>query len=68
MTLEQRVEVLEMAIANMVARQRNADELNEMSRNCASKAIEKSCCADGVINAAQNRTAKYESGFNISIN
>lgn len=57
MTLEQRVEALELAIANMAVQQRNADELKEMMQDAASELIKNACIVGGVINAAQKRAA-----------
>lgn len=39
MTLEQRVEALEMAIANMAAQQSNAEEITEIARKVTAEVI-----------------------------
>lgn len=56
MTLEQRVLVLEKAIANMAAQQHNAEILSEMLRNSTSEAIKNACRPGWVLNAAQKQT------------
>lgn len=57
MTLEERVEALELAIANIVVQQRNAKELSDIVRSSASEAIKNACRPGGAINAAQKQTA-----------
>lgn len=61
MTLEQRVEALEMAIANMVAQQSNAEDISEI----AAEVIANASKPGGVLNAAQKQTAyKINLGVN----
>ncbi|TBL47956.1 hypothetical protein EYY98_19965 [Obesumbacterium proteus] len=61
MTLEQRVEALEMAIANMVAQQSNAEDISEI----AAEVIANASKPVGVLNAAQKQTAyKINLGVN----
>lgn len=57
MTLEQRVEALEMAIANMTVQQKTTDEMSEAMRKIASETIASACRPGGVLNAAQERAA-----------
>lgn len=61
MTLEQRVEALEMAIANMVAQQSNAEDISEI----AAEVIANASKPEGVLNAVQKQTAyKINLGVN----
>lgn len=57
MTLEQRVEALEMAIANMTVKQKTTDEMSEAMRKIASDTIASACRPGGVLNAAHERAA-----------
>ena len=57
MTLEQRVEALEMAIANMAAQQKTTGEMSEAMRKIASETIASARRPGGVLNAAQERAA-----------
>lgn len=67
MTLEQRVEALEMAITNMAAQLRTSEEMSGIMRRVASDATANTSRLGGVLNAAQKQAAKYEAGINISI-
>ncbi len=57
MTLEQRVEALEMAIANMAAQQSNAEEITEIARKVTAEVIGNAQRPGGVLNAAQKQAA-----------
>lgn len=57
MTLEQRVEALELAIANMALHQREALELSYLVRDSVSETIKNACLPGGEIYAAHARTA-----------
>lgn len=60
MTLEQRVEALEMAIANMAVQQSNAEEIAEIVRKVAAEALANAQRPGGVLNAAQKQAARFE--------
>ena len=65
MTLEQRVEALEMATANMAVQQSNAEEIAEIARKVTTEVIASVQRPGGVLNAAQGQTAyKLELGIN----
>lgn len=57
MTLEQRVEALEMAIANMAVQQSNAEEISEIVRKVTTEVIASAQRPGGGLNAAQNQAA-----------
>lgn len=57
MTLEQRVEALEMAFANMAAQQSNAEEITEILRKVTAEVIANARRPGGAINAAQKQAA-----------
>lgn len=57
MTLEQRVEALEMSIANMVAQQSNAEDISETAKKIAAEVIADASKPGGVLNAAQKQAA-----------
>lgn len=57
MTLEERVEALENAIANMTVQQKTTDEMSEAMRKIGSETIASACRPGGVLNAAQERAA-----------
>jgi len=59
MTLEQRVEALEMAIANMVSQQSNAEDISEI----AAEVIASASKPVGVLNAAQKQAAEKKVTF-----
>lgn len=67
MTLEERVEALENAIANMTVKQKTTDEMSEAMRKIASYTIASACRPGGVLNAARKQAAKYDAGFKVSI-
>lgn len=57
MTLEQRVEALELAIANMAVQQSSAEDINEIARKITVEIIVNAQRPGGVLNAAQERAA-----------
>lgn len=57
MTLEQRVEALEMAIANMAVQQSNAEEIAGIVRKVTTEVIANAQRPGGVLNAAQKQAA-----------
>ncbi|EFV3660652.1 hypothetical protein [Salmonella enterica] len=59
MTLEQRVEALEMAVASMAAQQSNTEEIAEIARKVTTEVIANAQRPGGVLNAAQNQTADH---------
>ncbi|HEJ0180552.1 TPA: hypothetical protein SLO90_001233 [Citrobacter koseri] len=59
MTLEERVEALEMAIADMTMQQRNAVAFIEAMQKVTAEAIENASRPGGELNAAQNQTADH---------
>ena len=65
MTLEQRVEALEMAIANMAAQQSSAEDIREIARNVTAEAFANAQRTGGVLNAAQKQTAEYSLNLGI---
>lgn len=60
MTLEQRVEALELAIANMALHQRETLELSYLVRDSVSEAIKNASLAGGAINAAHTQAAEFK--------
>lgn len=62
MTLEQRVEALEMAFANMAAQQSNAEEITDIVRKATAGVIANARRPGGAINAAQKQTAYFRVG------
>lgn len=65
MTLEQRVEALEMAIANMAVQQSNAEEIAEIARKVTAEVIASAQRPGGVLNAARDQAAE-SSVFNLN--
>lgn len=63
MTLEQRVEALEMAVANMAAQQSNAEEISEIARKVTTEVIASAQLPGGVLNAAQKQAAEKQATF-----
>lgn len=63
MTLEQRVDALEMAIANMSAQQSNVEDITEIARKIVTEVISNSQCLGGVLNAARERAAEKQVTF-----
>ena len=65
MTLEQRVEALEMAIANMAVQQSNAEEIAGIARKVTTEVIANAQHPGGVLNAAQKQAAEDKMTDNI---
>lgn len=63
MTLEQRVEALEMAITNMVAQQSNAEDISETAKKITAEVIADASKPGGVLNAAQKQAAEKQVTF-----
>lgn len=57
MTLEERVQALENAIASMTAQHLRDDGMREAVRKGASEVIASACRPNGVLNAAQKQAA-----------
>lgn len=57
MTLDQRVEALEMAIANMAVQQSNAEGISEIARKVTAEVNTNARLPGGVLNAAQKEAA-----------
>lgn len=65
MTLEQRVDALEMVIANMSAQQGNVEDITEIARKIATEAIANAQRPGGVLYATQGQAAyKLALGIN----
>lgn len=62
MTLEQRVEALEMAIANMSVQQSSAEGISEIARKVTAELNANACRPGCVLNAAQGQTAAFKIG------
>lgn len=65
MTLEQRVEALEIAIANMTVQQSSAEDISEIARKITAEVIANAQRPGGVLNAAQKQTAE-DGVFNLN--
>ncbi|MDM2753112.1 MULTISPECIES: hypothetical protein [Citrobacter] len=57
MSLEQRVEALEMAVASMAAQQSNTEEITDIVRKVTAGVIASALRPGGAINAAQKQAA-----------
>ena len=66
MTLEERVEALENAIANMTVQQKTTDEMSEAMRKIAFETIASACRPGGVLNAARRQAAEKETKIYVS--
>ena len=65
MTLEQRVEALELAIANMAVQQSSAEDINEIARKITVEIIANAQRPGGVLYATQGQAAyKLALGIN----
>ncbi|EBF2685474.1 hypothetical protein OIL53_22955 [Salmonella enterica subsp. enterica serovar Senftenberg] len=58
MSLEKRVEALEMAVASMAAQQSNTEEITDIVRKVTAGVIANALRPGGAINAAQKQAAK----------
>ena len=63
MTLEQRVEALEMTIANMTVQQSSAEDISEIARKVTTEVIANAQRPGGVLNAAQKQAAEKQATF-----
>ncbi|KLP59379.1 hypothetical protein [Enterobacter asburiae] len=63
MTLEQRVEALEMAIANMSVQQSGTEEIAEIAQKVTAEVIASAQLPGGVLNAAQKQAAEKQATF-----
>ncbi|ECQ7527186.1 hypothetical protein [Salmonella enterica] len=66
MTLEQRVEALEMAVASMAAQQSNTEEITDIVRKVTAGVIANALRPGGAINAAQKQAAEKETKIYVS--
>lgn len=64
MTLEQRVEALEMAIANMEVQQSRAEDISEIARKVTAELIANARQPGEVLNAAREQAAYMQTSEN----
>lgn len=60
MTLEERVEALEVAMAKMNIQQQEADAVREIARKTTNEVIANARRPGGMLNAAQNQAAEFK--------
>ncbi|HFK3154942.1 TPA: hypothetical protein ACG1JD_002375 [Citrobacter sedlakii] len=66
MSLEKRVEALEMAVASMAAQQSNTEEITDIVRKVTAGVIANALRPGGAINATQKQAAEKETKIYVS--
>lgn len=65
MTLEERVEALEMGVANMIAQQSDIREMKEIVNSVTLEKVANASRPGGILNAVQKQTAEYSLNLGI---